>query len=1057
MKSIGIKLILAFCLGGALMWFVGGRKGAAPASTAEEKPAKKAPAASPTKTNAPAKPATTNAGPTVATSTNRPPSVPTNAVAAAVKPPTSPAVKPDEKKETEAKADVQVSFKSAQIDQVIEWLAKQTGKSVIKHPQARAQLTIVSSKKVTQREAIELVYRALSIEGYNAIEDDQSILIVPSGKEPKLSPKIIGAEQDDIPDGRQQIVKIIELEYAEAEDLKDRCKAVLSEKAEVEADPLGNKLIVTDYTENIRLLMELLPSFDRETEGDSIVHIFPLKHLEADEISQLLGLILNDDKPSSSSSSSSSSRSRFSSSYSRSRSSSSRSSSPASASASVGKELKFWPDRSSNRLIASLPKARLQEVADLVDMLDTEKPQDVGVRVLPLQHVDAEDLVDEIAPLYRKLGGQSLKETVEITANERSNSLIILSSESNYENIAEFIEQLDTEDALEQIMETIPLENADSEDVADQLRELTQGNKPVSRYAYYYSSPSKSSKQMNIVADRRRNSVIVQASPAEIVSVKQMIQVLDEPVGEDALAPKIFQLQYVSAVDIEDVLNELFVKKEKRRSYWDFYDSGSSTDDSPMNVGRLNGKVRITSEPFSNSLIIAANSQEAMDAVESVIKELDVASPAGESTMRIELKFANAIEIANSLNVLYAQDGAPALRPQNQNQPQQNNAQRNNQNNQANLQRDSFALERERDVDTYFPWLGGQQGSRSRDGKVQRPASEMVGRVRVVPDKRSNSLLLTTDLHYFPQVLKLVNELDAPTAQILIEAKIVEVSSDFRDRLGTRWSPDGSRTFDTDDLDGALSPKLGANLMNVILGSVGSNSLRSGVLDSSINVDVLVQFMKKNTDATVLAEPKISVSDNELGKLFVGSQVPFISGSLNTDFGGRNDSFQYKDVGIILEVTPQINNSEEIALSIRVESSSIRDGQTLFGGAILDTRNFRTDLMVKTGQTIVLGGIIQKEEGEVVRKVPGLGDVPLLGWAFKKKDKTTRNVELMVFLRPVISRSPEEAKALVEEIQNRMPVLQRWQREEEDRKATVMQLRGEKAEGVPGSEASDSK
>jgi len=87
--------------------------------------------------------------------------------------------------------------------------------------------------------------------------------------------------------------------------------------------------------------------------------------------------------------------------------------------------------------------------------------------------------------------------------------------------------------------------------------------------------------------------------------------------------------------------------------------------------------------------------------------------------------------------------------------------------------------------------------------------------------------------------------------------------------------------------------------------------------------------------------------------------------------------------------------------------------------------------MVKTGQTVVLGGIIQKEEGEVIRKTPLLGDIPGLGWAFKKKDKTTRNVELMVFLRPVITRSPEEAKALVEEIQARMPVLQRWQKEED--------------------------
>src|SRR5262249_7446269 len=131
-------------------------------------------------------------------------------------------------------------------------------------------------------------------------------------------------------------------------------------------------------------------------------------------------------------------------------------------------------------------------------------------------------------------------------------------------------------------------------------------------------------------------------------------------------------------------------------------------------------------------------------------------------------------------------------------------------------------------------------------------------------------------------------------------------------------------------------------------------ALKSGVLDASVNVNFLVQFLRKNTDAKVLAEPHINIADNEVGKLFVGAQVPFISGSLNTDVGGRNDTFQYRDVGIILEVTPHINTSDEVALKIRTESSSIRNGETLFGGAILDTRNFKTDLMVKSGETVIL-------------------------------------------------------------------------------------------------------
>src|SRR6059036_2494177 len=99
-----------------------------------------------------------------------------------------------------------------------------------------------------------------------------------------------------------------------------------------------------------------------------------------------------------------------------------------------------------------------------------------------------------------------------------------------------------------------------------------------------------------------------------------------------------------------------------------------------------------------------------------------------------------------------------------------------------------------------------------------RPVSDLVGRVRVVPDQRSNGLLISANVHFFPQVLKLIEELDAPTAQVLIEARIVEVSSDFLDKLGVRWSPDSSRTFTTDDLDNSV---LGTARANYVKGFGG--------------------------------------------------------------------------------------------------------------------------------------------------------------------------------------------------------------------------------------------
>jgi general secretion pathway protein D len=407
------------------------------------------------------------------------------------------------------------------------------------------------------------------------------------------------------------------------------------------------------------------------------------------------------------------------------------------------------------------------------------------------------------------------------------------------------------------------------------------------------------------------------------------------------------------------------------------------------------------------------------------------------------LNFAKASTVANSINILFAKNGSPGIKQQagQPNQQPNPNPQQQNQN-QNNSTQNNFELEQDAREDGYFPWLGGQADPVQRGGSDRsgvRPVSDLVGRVRVVPDQLSNALLISANVHFFPQVLKLIEELDVSTPQVLIEARIVEVTSDFLDKLGIRWSPDGSKVFTADDFDnsvlihgkGEYAKGFGNALATVpaVGGTAAAlaNSLHSGVIDSTLNLDFLIQFLRRTTDATVLAEPQINIKDNEVGRLFVGQQVPFIDRSLSTDVGGLNQSFSYKNVGVILEVTPHINSAGDVSLRVRTESSSIVPGQTLFGGAILDTRNFKTDLTAKNGQTLVLGGIIQKQVSDTLRKTPILGSIPGLKWAFNKKDKSTREVELMVFLRPKIVRTAADAKELLEEVDRKAPRVRQWQ------------------------------
>src|ERR1035438_9729382 len=223
---------------------------------------------------------------------------------------------------TNATDGIQLSFQGANIDMIVQWLSQTTGKSVLKHPQVQCQLTITSSKKVSQREAINLVYRALALEGFSAVEFSDSILIVPQDKEPRMSPELLGGSYTNVPEGRQRLVKVFSLKHIQASDLKDRIATTLSDKATVFVDDKANQVIITDYNDNLRAAGELIAA------------------------------------------------------------------------------------------------------------LDNEKAEDVTVRVIPLTNVSATDLMKEIGPLYQKQNNKSPKDNVEVTADDRSNTLLVYSSEA---------------------------------------------------------------------------------------------------------------------------------------------------------------------------------------------------------------------------------------------------------------------------------------------------------------------------------------------------------------------------------------------------------------------------------------------------------------------------------------------------------------------------------------------------------------------------------------------------------------------------------------------------
>jgi type II secretion system protein D len=842
---------------------------------------------------------------------------------------------------------IQLSLENASIDMVVQWLAQTTGKAVIKSPTVQCQVTIASPKKVSKREALNLVYSALALQGYKVLEDSSSILIVPKDEDINMSPELVGAPQNGIPEGREKLMKVFPLKHVQAAMLVDKLRPALSDSATVQVDDADNELIITDYNDNLRVAGELIAA------------------------------------------------------------------------------------------------------------LDANRPEDVTIRVLPLKHMSALDLAKELSPIYQKIIGNNSQETIDVSADDRSNSLLILSSAAMFERLKEIIVALDTEGAQDKVIKTFVLKNADAQDVATQLQTLTQGSQQNNSPFIFFieDSPRANPKGVNIVADRRRNAVIIQAPPAQMDSIANIIDDLDAPVADANLAPLIYHLKYANASDVEEVLDDLFVSRQNNRSYFDYFFGNNQSQN--QSVGRLYGKVRVASDPYSNTIIVSADSQEDLQALENVIAELDAPSDMGDSTLHVGLKFARANNVANDLNVLFAEQGSPPLgaqTPQNQqNNNNNNNGSQNQQTSGSSSFEDSFNLSAESAVQPYYPWLGGQsadQGGLGNNRTTPLEVSDLVGRVRAVSDEGNNAVIISANLHFFPEILKLLTQMDAPVAQVSIEARIVEVSSDYLKQLGVQFSPNGS-VFTANDFDNSVLISAGGNYQQGFGGKTTVNTppapvtsasppsltqmlteLRSGVLDNNISMDFLIQFLHKTTDATVLGDPQITVNDNVMGRLFVGQEVPVPESSVFSSVGSQNTAITYKDVGIVLEVTPHINDDGDVQLAIHAESSSVVPGETVLGGAVFNTRNFRTDLTAKTGQTLVMGGIIQKTQSHTLRKTPILGDIPILKLLVNKKNDENMDEELMVFLRPHVLKAPADSNRLLREINQRNPDMKKWQGEQ---------------------------
>ena len=293
-------------------------------------------------------------------------------------------------------------------------------------------------------------------------------------------------------------------------------------------------------------------------------------------------------------------------------------------------------------------------------------------------------------------------------------------------------------------------------------------------------------------------------------------------------------------------------------------------------------------------------------------------------------------------------------------------------------------------------------------------------------DELNNALILAAPSELVREIQNVVKKLDRARPQVLIEAVIAELSEEQARDLSSQLVITGkNRGGYISNFDGVLAGILGTALSGSADGASAAQALPKSVIgvvgdfdtDTNRGIGLLVQALKTDGRTKILSTPSVITLDNEEASLTVGEEVPFPTGSYaNTNNSNSVNPFttvNREEVGVMLKVKPQISKGNAVRLEIEQESSAVKTGTADSQlGATTTKSTMQTNVMIQDGEIFVLGGLIEGTSGNSASKVPFLGDIPLIGNLFKSSNKNDREKVLMMFIRPTIIRTAEDAKAL---------------------------------------------
>ena len=455
------------------------------------------------------------------------------------------------------------------------------------------------------------------------------------------------------------------------------------------------------------------------------------------------------------------------------------------------------------------------------------------------------------------------------------------------------------------------------------------------------------------------NVILLSDSEENINRILEIVRALDTEPGDVEFV--VIKLKYAAARKMEPILKSLTTKVIAGRA-------AARTPQQPAG-----DDVKIVAEERTNSLILVADPVTVAQ-YRTLIESLDVPGVVEDAGIKVfRLQHADAEEMAKILQSV--KDTSPA-------------------------------------------------GQVRAQGQAQGQSAPM--QTFVAADKPTNSLIVFGSQEVIETMQRMVTELDIRRPQVYVEALIMEISLEKSLQLGVRWqaaSPTGSGVIGSgfpnaqpQSLPSALSTGTGA-----VVGIVGNEIQFQG--QNFVSFSGFIQATRQDQDLNILANPQILTLNNEEAEINVSQVVPISAKVVTNSNLQTTTEFEFKDIGVILKIRPQITGGDKVRLIIKQESSSVAARQTV---ATTDQqaittlkRSINTQVLVDDNTTVAIGGLIQDQQVETETKVPCLGDIPVLGWFFRARSEELRKTNLIVFIRPHIIQSQEALQEVSESVRER--------------------------------------